>query len=157
MEKTYECQLAQLRSTTTTGQLLVPLQICCRFHSLGKQICHARVTDFGLNMTARSPYRRCLSREHTDYIDLASALIVIRNPSLTRNSEVQYLTLRASSYGLAIERDRYVHPKLNNGQRLCLSSNVVQDEKHFITACRTTRWSESLLTNCLKETHHLLT
>ena len=44
--------------------------------------------------------------------------------------------LRASSHDLEIERGRYVRPKLDINQRLCLSCNVVEDEEHFAIICK---------------------
>ena len=40
--------------------------------------------------------------------------------------------LRTSSHSLEIERGLYTRPKLNVDQRLCMSSNVVEDEKKYI-------------------------
>ena len=41
--------------------------------------------------------------------------------------------LRASSHDLEIERGRYVRPKLNLSDRLCMSCHVIEDEEHFVT------------------------
>ena len=57
-------------------------------------------------------------------------LTFISNPKL----KVAVFKLRASSHDLEIERGRYVRPKLNVDERLCLSCNVVEDEEHFVTA-----------------------
>ena len=35
-------------------------------------------------------------------------------------------------HNLEIERGRYTRLKLNVDQRLCMSSNVIEDEKHFL-------------------------
>ena len=43
--------------------------------------------------------------------------------------------LRASSHDLEIERGRYVRPKLNLNDRLCMSCHVIEDEEHFVTGC----------------------
>ena len=47
-------------------------------------------------------------------------------------------------------------PKLNADERLCLSCNVVENEEHFVTACKDNEVERELFTNKLeKETHHL--
>ena len=43
--------------------------------------------------------------------------------------------LRASSHDLEIERGRYVRPKLNLNERMCMSCHVIEDEEHFVTGC----------------------
>ena len=43
--------------------------------------------------------------------------------------------LRASSHDLEIERGRYIRPKLNLNERLCMSCHVIEDEEHFVTVC----------------------
>ena len=53
--------------------------------------------------------------------------------------------LRTCSHNLDIERGRYVRPKLNVDQRLCLSCNVVEDEEHFITNCSFNQTERRLL------------
>ena len=56
----------------------------------------------------------------------------ISNPK----SKVALSKLRASSRDLEIEHGRYVRPRLNIDERLCLSCNVVENEEHFVTACK---------------------
>ena len=43
--------------------------------------------------------------------------------------------LRASSHDLEVKRGRYVRPKLDVNERLCISYHVIEDEEHFITDC----------------------
>ena len=43
--------------------------------------------------------------------------------------------LRASSHDLEIERGRYVRPKMNLYERLCISCHVIEDEEHFGAGC----------------------
>ena len=43
--------------------------------------------------------------------------------------------LRASSHDLEVERGRYVRPKLDITERLCISCHVIEDEEHFVTDC----------------------
>ena len=43
--------------------------------------------------------------------------------------------LRASSHDLDVERGRYVRPKLDINERLCISCHVIEDEEHFVTDC----------------------
>ena len=42
---------------------------------------------------------------------------------------------RASSHDLEVERGRYVRPKLEITERLCISCHVIKDEEHFVTDC----------------------
>ena len=41
--------------------------------------------------------------------------------------------LRASSHDLKVEWGRYVRPKLDINERLCISCHVIEDEEHFVT------------------------
>ena len=66
-----------------------------------------------------------------------------------------FQTWNSKAHDLAIERGRYVRPKLNVGERLCLSCNVVENEEHFVTACKDNEVERALFTNWKKETHHL--
>ena len=43
--------------------------------------------------------------------------------------------LRSSSHNLEIERGRYVRPKKDVDERVCLLCNVVGDQIHFVTNC----------------------
>ena len=43
--------------------------------------------------------------------------------------------LRASLHDLEEERGRYVRPKLDTTDRLCISCHVIEDEEHFVTDC----------------------
>ena len=43
--------------------------------------------------------------------------------------------LRASSHDLDVERSRYVRPKLDITERLCISCHVIEDGEHFVTDC----------------------
>ena len=43
--------------------------------------------------------------------------------------------LRSTSHNLEIERGRYVRPKKDVDERVCLLCNVVDDEIHFVTNC----------------------
>ena len=47
--------------------------------------------------------------------------------------------LRASSHYLKVERGRYVRPKLDIIERLCISCHVIEDEEHFVTDCMNSR------------------
>ena len=67
----------------------------------------------------------------------------ISNPKL----RVAYSKLRASSHDLEIERGRYVRPKLNVDERLCLPCNVVENEEPFATACKDNEVERALFTN----------
>ena len=49
--------------------------------------------------------------------------------------------LRASSHDLEVERGRYVRPKLDINERLCISGHIIEDEEHLSTTVWTTgRW-----------------
>ena len=43
--------------------------------------------------------------------------------------------LRVSSHDLEVERGRYVRPKMDITERLCISCHVIKDEEHFVTDC----------------------
>ena len=69
----------------------------------------------------------------------------ISNPEL----RVALSKLRASSHDLEIERSRHVRLKLNVDERSCLSCNVVENEEHFVTACKDKEVERALFTNKL--------
>ena len=71
----------------------------------------------------------------------------ISNPKL----RIALSKLRTSSHDLEIERGRYVRPKLNVDERLCLSCNVVENEEHFVTAWKDNEVERALFTNQLEK------
>ena len=61
-------------------------------------------------------------------------------------------TVKSVFNDLEIERGRSVHPKLNVDEGLCLSCcNVVEDEEHFVTACKDNEVERALFTNKLEK------
>ena len=71
----------------------------------------------------------------------------ISNPKL----RVALSKSRASSHDLEIGRGRFVRPKLNVDGRLRLSYNVVENEEHFINACKDNEVERALFTNKLEK------
>ena len=71
----------------------------------------------------------------------------ISNPKL----KVALSKLRASSDDLELEHGPYVRPKLNVDERLCLSCNGVENEEHFVTACKDNEVERALFTNKLEK------
>ena len=54
-------------------------------------------------------------------------------------------SLRISAHRLRIERGRYVRPKEEIEDRLCLLCNTIEDEVHFLVKCRKYENQRSLL------------
>ena len=82
----------------------------------------------------------------------ATYLKSISNPKL----RVALSKLRTSLHDLEIERGRYVRPKLNVDERLCMSCNVVENEEHFATACKDSEVERALFTNNLKKKRSII-
>ena len=83
-----------------------------------------------------------LSLEHTDYINLVFG---------TECYLKSISNFKASTHDLKIERGRYVRPKLNVDERLCLSCNVVENEEYFVTVCKDNEVERALFTNKLEK------
>ena len=60
--------------------------------------------------------------------------------------------LRVNSHDLELEHGRYVRPKLNLNERLCMSCHVIEDKEHFVTGCiNNLDMSESLINKIANE------
>ena len=53
--------------------------------------------------------------------------------------------MRASSHDLEVERGRYVRPKLDINERICIPCHVIEDEELFVTNCVNDREKNSFL------------
>ena len=117
-----------------------------------KHICHERVKSYfvstwlsdlhsGDTSIART-YRLYKSSFGTEFYLKSISNLKLR---------VALSKLRASSHDLKIERGRYVRPKLNVDEWLCLSCNFVENEEHFVTACKDNEVEPALYTNKLEK------
>ena len=117
-----------------------------------KHICHERVKSYFVS-TWLSDLRSgetSIARTYRLYkssFGTACYLKSISNPELG----VALSKLRASSHDLEIERGHYVRPKLNVDVRLYLSCNVVENEEHFVAACKDNEVERALFTNKLEK------
>ena len=117
-----------------------------------RHICHERARNYFVSTwqsdlcSADTSIAR-IYRLYKSSLGTECYLKSISNPKLS----VALSKLRVSSHDLEIERGRYVRPKLNVDERFCLSCNVVENEEHFVTACKDNELERALFTNKLEK------